>query len=322
MTQMVQLTRPDPLFGEVNVGVENDGRLRVVATLQWTPDMEDGRIGLALDGSASMQPSFGGNVPLSEHLGATNIAETATRALVQYLSAFDAQGRVRLVYWSCAPDGSQVEEIGCLTPDELQAKPLNGPKQWGRQTQLLPVVDYFLNHPECSDYVNTEWGMVVIITDGRFKDLGSVIDRSWEFARQVAAGQRRFIKFVIIGVGRDIDETQMEKLDDMFDGSGLCDPFGNEIDIWDHKLASDMSLPQVFAEPFHSKMNLASVPYAPRGRVLEPSGRPIEEYSDGLPYRFEFFLPSSSRAFILEFWRKDGSVNRVNQSLEEGLARL
>ena len=46
---------------------------------------------------------------------------------------------------------------------------------------------------------------------------------------------------MLIGVGQDIDASQMEELDDL--------ETGTDIDLWDHKIAREMKqLAEIFAE--------------------------------------------------------------------------
>ena len=51
----------------------------------------------------------------------------------------------------------------------------------------------------------------------------------------------------LIGVGSKVDEAQMAELNNLFEGSGLKDPQGNAIDLWDHKIAGEMrNLAEIF----------------------------------------------------------------------------
>lgn len=155
--------------------------------------------------------------------------------------------------------------------------------------------------------------MCVFITDGIIEDLDEVKRYSLQFARQIAVGQRAFIKLVLIGIGEEVDERQMEELDDMFEGSELKDPKGHAIDLWDHKLASEMrELAEIFAEVVSEDIVVAS-----SGRVLDANGRLVKDYANGLPALLRFTLPAGSRSFTLSI--PDGNVT---QDLTEALARL
>jgi hypothetical protein len=131
-----------------------------------------------------------------------------------------------------------------------------------------------------------------------------------QFAQQIASGQRKFMKFVLIGVGEEVDESQMEELDDMFEGSGLKDPDGNDIDLWDHKLAAEMrKIEEIFAEVVSEDTVVTAT-----GKVLNQAGVVAKEYADGLPAMLRFKLPAGSTAFTIEF--PGGSVT---QDITEGL---
>ena len=105
----------------------------------------------------------------------------------------------------------------------------------------------------------------------------------------------------------------MEELDDIFEGTNLKDPKGNDIDLWDHKLASEMrQLHEVFAEVVSEKIIVADT-----GRVLDASGRVVVDYSDGVPALLRFSLPRGCRSFTLEL-----PGHRVTQDLSEALARV
>ncbi|MFQ3649676.1 MAG: hypothetical protein SNJ75_05035 [Gemmataceae bacterium] len=60
-------------------------------------------------------------------------------------------------------------------------------------------------------------------------------------ARDIQAKRRRPVKFVLIGVGSNVNEDQMEQLDDL--------DTGTDVDLWDHKIASELrQLQDIFAE--------------------------------------------------------------------------
>jgi hypothetical protein len=283
----------------------------VVATILMEPDIEGARAGLALDGSASMQRLYGANLPplFAKAGGAVNVVEPVARTMAAYLARFSSDARVNLIYWACSPDGSQIEPIGEFSEDQLKGLAIRGPRKLGRGTKLLPPLRYFVNEA----FRSAPWAMCVFITDGRVEDLEDVKRYSWDFARQIAAGRRRFNKLVLIGVGSEVDESQMEELDDMFEGSNLRDPDGESIDLWDHKIADNMnSLADFFAVVVTDKIRVAD-----HGRIRDNSGRAVKDYPDGLPALLRFTLPPGATAFILDW--PGGSVR---QDITEGLARL
>jgi hypothetical protein len=262
-----------------------------------------------------MKKMYGANVPLgglfSKAAGAANVVEPVARTMAAYLARFSSTGRVSLIYWACNPDGSGVEAIGEASEQEAQALVVKGPRKlsWGRGTKLLPPVRHFVENT----FNQASWAIAVFVTDGILEDLAAVKQYCLSFARQIAAGQRQFVKFVLIGVGEEVDEKQMAELDDMFEGSGLKDSKGNDIDLWDHKLASEMrQVEEIFAEVVSEDTLVAAA-----GRILDGQGRVIKDYKDGVPALLRFNLPQGARSFTLAL-----PQFQVTQDLSEVLERL
>src|SRR5262249_31537546 len=146
------------------------------------------------------------------------------------------------------------------------------PQSLGSGTRLLPAVKYFVDR-----FKDAPWGFYVFITDGELHDLDEVKDYTTRLAREVAAGRRKPLKFVLIGVGPSVNEQQMEELDDL--------DTGTEVDLWDHKLASEMrQLADIFAEVVDKNARVAD-----SGKVLDSQGNVVKNYSDtGVPALLEF----------------------------------
>lgn len=312
---MAQLLQPVEPFGEVNVYRQPSGNLQIVATVLMEPDIEGARCGLALDASASMKKMYGANAPLSglfaRAAGVVNVVEPVARAMAGYLAKFASNGSVNLIYWACNPDGSQVEEIGVVSQDQAQNLVVRGPRHhpWGRSTKLLPPLRYFVD----GVFRDSPWAICVFVTDGVIEDLAQVKEYCFRFARQVASGQRTFIKLVLIGVGEEVDENQLEELDDMFEGTNLRDSRGQLIDLWDHKLASEMrQLQEIFAEVVSEDLIVCE-----NARVLDARGQVIKDYSDGMPALLRFDLPRDSQSFTLVL-----PGGQVTQDITEALGRM
>jgi hypothetical protein len=158
----------------------------------------------------------------------------------------------------------------------------------------LPAVRYFVDR-----FSDSPWGIYVFITDGELHDLDAVKAYSTQLARAVAEGRRNPLKFVLIGIGSDISEAQMEELDDL--------DTGTPIDLWDHKLAAEMRmLQEIFAEVVDKNSRVAD-----HGRILDMRGQVVKDYSDtGLPAFLEFEMPAGNDYFTLEV---NGS--RIHQGL-------
>ena len=312
---MAQLSQPVEPFGEVNVYPQPDGSLDIVATVLMVPDIEGARTGLALDASASMKSMYGVSSVLggafAKAAATPNVVEPVARMMAAYLSQFSSTGTCDIIYWAVSPAGDAVEPLKAVNAADAETVAIVGPKKfpWGRGTKLLPAVKHFVD----VEFRAAPWAICVFVTDGVLEDLAAVKAYCLTFAKEIASGRRKFIKLVLIGVGEQVDVAQMEELDDMFEGSGLKMPNGDDIDLWDHKLAREMrQLHEVFAEVVSEKIIIAD-----RGRILDSAGRVAVEFPDGVPALLRFSLPRGSTSFTLEL-----PDHRVIQDLRAGLARV
>jgi hypothetical protein len=300
---MSQLKKAVEPFGEVNVYPAAGGKLRVVATILMEPHREGAQTGIALDGSGSMHKLYGiddGSGILSSIFGRKELRNEMTpvaQRLCAYLARkIDADGGTTCIYWATGPGGSMIEVIGDLTADQAERHTFGPPREFGTGTQLLPAVKYFVER-----FRTAPWGFYVFITDGELHDLEDVKRYSTQLAREIAAGQRKPVKFVLIGIGPEVNEAQMEELDDL--------DTGTPIDLWDHKLAAEMRvLQEIFAEVVDKNARVAD-----HGKILDPSGRVVKDFSDtGLPAFLEFEMPAGAEYFTLEVNRQ-----RIHQGLSD-----
>jgi hypothetical protein len=297
MSQLKNVVEP---FGEVNVYPATGGRTRVVATILMEPHREGAQTGIALDGSGSMAKLYGegGGGALSPIFGGKknqNEITPVAQKLCSYLARkIDADGGTTCIYWAVGAGGSQIEVIGDLTADQAEKHIFGSPRDFGTGTQLLPAVRYFVDR-----FKDAPWGFYVFITDGELHDLDEVVAYSKRLAKEVSTGRRKPLKFVLIGIGPDVNETQMETLDDL--------DTGTDVDLWDHKLAAEMRhLEEIFAEVVDQNARVAD-----HGRILDPTGRVVKDYSDtGLPGKLEFEMPSNVDYFTLEV-----NGQRIHQGL-------
>jgi hypothetical protein len=289
---MAQLKKVVDPFGEVNVYRAPGGKVRVVATILMEPRKEGSQTGIALDGSASMSDLYGGRA------GGNQVTPVAQKLCAYLARKIDADGGTTCIYWATGRDGREIEVIGDLRADEAERHVFGPPRDFGTGTQLLPAVKYFVER-----FADAPWGFYVFITDGELHDLEAVKEYSTRLAREVAAGRRKPLKFVLIGVGPHINEGQMEELDDL--------DTGTPIDLWDHKLAAEMRvLQEIFAEVVDKNARVAD-----KGKILDPQGRVIKDYSDtGVPAYLEFEMPAGSEAFVL-----DVNGQTVRQELPEAV---
>ena len=215
-----------------------------------------------------------------------NIIQAKAREFIAYLaSELDADGGTTVIYWACGADGSATEVLGDFTADQCRSLGIKGPQAeaFGNGTKLLPAVHYFAER-----FRDAERGMYVFLTDGRLDDLNEVKSYSMKLTQLISTGQRKPIKFVLVGMGTKIDETQMEELDDL--------DTGTDVDLWDHKIAVEMrSMVDIFAEVVRENQIVSSA-----GVVYDSNGHIVKRFSDGLPAMISITLPAGSQWFELE----------------------
>lgn len=266
-------------FGEVNCYTTNRNVWRVTATILMEPRREGTRTGIALDGSSSMRMAYGyGDMRVNQ------VSPVAQRISSYLAGKLDADGGTTFIYWATGERGDQVEVVGDLTSQEALNHPFGPPRVFGNDTQLLPAVKYFVER-----FASAPWGFYVFITDGSINDLGNVKSYTCQLARDIAAGKRQPVKFVLIGVGAHVNEEQMEELDDLHTGTHL--------DLWDHKIAREMRvLQEIFAEVVDKKARVAD-----HGKIKDADGRLIKDYAgEGLPAFLDFEVPPETKSFTLE----------------------
>jgi hypothetical protein len=301
MTQLKKIVEP---FGEVNVHPAAAGKTRVTATILMEPHKEGAQTGVALDGSGSMAKLYGvGEEPgfLASLFGAKNQGHNEVTPVAQKVCAYlarkiDADGGTTCIYWAVGPHGGSIEVVGDLTADQAEKHVFGPPREFGTGTQLLPAVKYFVER-----FTDAPWGIYVFITDGELHDLEPVKEYSTQLARAVQAKKRNPLKFVLIGVGHEINEQQMEELDDL--------DTGTEVDLWDHKIAAEMRLLQeIFAEVVDKNARVSD-----HGRILDPAGRLVKDYSDtGVPAFLDFDMPAGADYFTL-----DVNGSKIHQGLSD-----
>lgn len=281
-------------FGEVNVFHETGGP-RVVATIPMKPAVENAQTGLAIDGSNSMKQMFGTHVPPLFRDPDANVVQKIGRQLGKYLADFDSDGHTTVIYWACGVGGGETQYLGDFDSAQVMTCPFDEPKRMGTGTKLLPAVRYFAEER----FRTAPWGIYVFITDGIVEDLEDVKNYSLQIARELSEGKREFIKFVLIGLGHQIDENQMVELDDL-DYGGLQLPNGDAIDLWDHTTAAEMkSYDDIFKEVVSENTIIA-----PSATIVDSTGQAVKplrraSYADGLPALVEFSMTRNSTSFTL-----------------------
>lgn len=294
-------------LGEVNVSQLEDGRVGIKATILMRPNgIENAQTGLALDGSFSMQDMYGHSndvlqdsiFAMDDPVPAVNSVQPVARKIAAYLANFDSDGGTSTIYFACGKLGAELEEIGDLTEETAPTATISGPKKWGTGTRIVPAMQHFL-----SLYENSPWLLALIVTDGLIDDLEEAKALSQIICEDMRDGKRGFTKFVVIGLGKDFSEVgsparlALEALDDL-DEDPIYGVPGQ--DLWDHKLAKDMtSLDQIFAEVVSENTIIAR-----SAQVTDSFGLPVQvegggSYTDGLPALLRFSMTAGSTSFTI-----------------------
>lgn len=329
----VDESRVHKALGEVNVTRRADC-LDIIATILTHPGSsgnEGWQTGVALDSSYSMCSVYGGGhtyfsrnptmaeiegyksrgmVTLYEQDGKTlcqftnaayddmltrgilvirqeenKVQEVCRRVIPMLAGSLDADGGTTVIYWALGKDGGELSVLGDMTESEAASADYIGvPSNWGYGTRLMPAIQFFLDK-----FSDAPMGFYVFLTDGRLDDFDEVKEFTIQLARDIDAGKRNPVKFVLIGIGNEIDAAQLQELDD------LPDEYDLPVDIWDHKIASEMrTVLDIFSEMVDENRIIA-----PSADLFDDSGKLIHSYTDGLLAKLCFSLPLTAKGFRL-----------------------
>jgi len=304
---MAKISRPVRPLADVNVLPQKNGTSEVVVCFMPDPDIIVGegnsRAFIALDASTSLRKMYGFGGPFG---GDPNYVEAVARKLGSILTSVTKSGKVSGIYWAVSPDGSKIEEIGELDDASWKAASITGPKveKWGKGTKLLPAIQYGVDKLAKS----SDWTMGVIITDGIIEDEKDCINYCLILGKDLANGKIKPIKLVLIGIGDEVDEGQLERFDDMFEGSGI------EYDLWSKGMVASMQDEADILGVLYGELMDEDTIIAPTGRVESGGGKTIETWADGMPGKFRFMLPKGESKFIIYAGSKT-----VEQDISEAL---
>lgn len=299
---MPKIARPTKPLADVNVLPQNDGTHEIVVCFQADPqylvDEGEARAALALDASRSLRKMYGFGGPFG---GDPNYVQAVARKLGALLCSVTRTGESSAIYWAVHNDGTRIEPIGTYSEAAWASVDVDGPKteKWGAGTKLLPAIKHVVE----SVADGSDWTMGVILTDGIIEDEEDCTKFCMQIGKEMADESRNPIKLVLIGIGEEVDEGQLERFDDMFEGTGI------DYDLWSSGMVASMKdesdiLAVLYGELIHEDMIVADSGHVSCG------GTTIESFSDGLPGKFRFILPKGEKSFTVHVGGRDLDITQ------------
>jgi hypothetical protein len=284
--------RPVEPFSDLHV--EEDGHVR--ATLLHDPTVESCDMAIYLDGSASMGGEYENkkeykgflNMLLQRPTGTLpNKVEPQARWILEYLATKDRNGELRVAYWACG-NGRQIEFIGDLKGVDVEQYQFPGPMAPGNSTQLEPAIRDFVDYMRKQTMLGAKQGCAVFITDGAFCDAQNVKNFCAQLAKDIANKRVSKMNFILVGVGDQIDEEQMEDIcHEEYEGVGH---------LWCHRIAAEIGqVAELVAVLVDETMTVAA-----GGTIYDDKGKVLKVYEARLPAILEFKVPKGCTSFTLE----------------------
>ncbi len=282
-------------YAEIHAEDTPEG-LHLELTFALDPTIEKLAAAFYMDGSGSMQQmgAYGRTEGGFFGLFGTprNPVQEAMRIMVPYLAKKDANGQCRVAYWATGSGGTQIEVISEMGATASEAE-FKGPRTYGGGTNLLPAVRDFVA------YINTcrdageeiKACIAAIVTDGEIHDLEDCVAYTATLARAIEDKKFPRTNLVIVGVGKEVDEEQLEQLEE------ATPAFYSGRDIWCHAEADSVAdLPELVAHLLD-----ANIPAFWGGaKISDAQGKTVLELPDMVPAVIEFTVPRGSRSFTLE----------------------
>ncbi len=260
---------------------------KVVATLLHDPTVEGLDVALYMDGSASMEPTYGPRGILAKLAPVKNLVEPQMQWMLQYLASKDRNGKLRVAYWATG-DGAALEVLGELEGQQAATYKFPGPRSYGKGTIMLPVLRDYVAYLREQSKDGAKRGLAVIITDSQLHDPDDIKAYSAQVAKEMTAGRLQRVNFVLVGVGEQVDEEQMEEIcHDEYPGVGH---------LWCHRHVDRMEeMAELVAVLVDETMTVAA-----GGTITDDQGKVVKVYEGRLPAVLEFDLPATAKSFTLE----------------------
>jgi hypothetical protein len=270
---------------------------RVRAVLLHDPTVEGLDVAIYMDASGSMREEYQYQRPSRSFLewlrGAplkeeSNQVEPQVQWMLEYLATKDRNGLLRVAYWACGATGKDLELVGELKGVDVKQYKFPGAKKLGNNTCMAPALKDYVRYLKEQVPKGAKRGCAVIITDGRLSDADEVQMFSAEVAREIASGRLPRLNFVLVGVGDDVDEHQLEEIAHLeYKGVGH---------LWCHRIAKEISqVAELVAVLVDENMTVAA-----GGTIYDDKGKVLKSYEGRLPAVLEFDVPEGAKSFTLE----------------------
>lgn len=283
-------------FAEIHAK-ETGNTLELELTFALDPTIEKLAAAFYMDGSGSMQQmgAYGRIEGGFFGLFGTprNPVQEAMRIMVPYMAKKDANGKCRVAYWATGQGGTKIEVISEMDAVYAAEAEFKGPKLYGGGTNLLPAVRDFVAYiNDCRKKgEDIKACIAAIVTDGEIHDFEDCVAYTKELARAIEDKKFPRTNLVIVGVGAEVDEEQLEQLEE------ATPEWYTGRDIWCHaEAASVADLPELVAHLLD-----ANIPAFWGGAtVKDQRGNVVKKFEDMVPAVIEFAIPSGSSSFTLE----------------------
>jgi hypothetical protein len=289
MSEHEQLAEP---FADLHV---EHGVVR--ATLLHDPTVEGLDMAIYMDGSGSMRDEYEyktkGNSFWAWLTGKpppapSNLVEPQVHWMLEYLATKDRNGVLRVGYWACGAQGADVEIVGELKGVNAKQFMFPGPKWLGKHTNLAPAIRDYVEYMKQQVKKGARQGCAVFVTDGHIHDAETVKNLSADIARQIGTGRLPRLNFILVGVGKEVNEEQMEDIcHEEYPGVGH---------LWCHRIAEEIDqVAKLVAVLVDETMTVAG-----GGTIYDDNGRVAKVYEGRLPAVLEFEVPEGTKSFTLE----------------------
>lgn len=285
-------------FGKVHYWDVPDGSGRIVrATILLGPQIEGAKMGLAIDGSRSMEDLFGERLLEAGLPSPSNhVRVAAAQAMSAYLAKRSADRKVAAIYWATGPGGRDIQVLGDFAWSEVEKFDFSPPDHYGMGRQLLPALKYFTDGQQRKDLRDALLGIYTFITSGAIEDMDAVKQYCTQLARDIDAGRRNDLNLIILGLGNQVDQDQLDELGDLVPGA--------DVDLWDVTLipgTRDEVMAWFVPEIKHAVVE-GTILIPRDGIIRDNVGNVVVDYRDsGLPDILRFVLPPYAESFSLEF---------------------